>query len=114
MRHPTDPGRPYVLWGHGEQPLPAGLPAVMSVRMLYLVDLSKLPLLTSAYLYPQGFAASGDTLITVHGKVGRRRYESMLVFHEGRGDENKSTLGVQWKVIAAPPLPRADAQLLPF
>ncbi|MEZ5962902.1 MAG: VCBS repeat-containing protein [Planctomycetota bacterium] len=114
MRHPTQPNRPWVLWGHTEfAPNPAQ-PQLASVRMLYLVDLSKLNLLTSAYLYPQGFAVSGDTLLTVHGKVGSVRYQSMLVFHEGRGDENKSTLGVQWKVIAAPPLPRADAQLLPF
>lgn len=114
MRHPTAPGRPWVLWANTDTAVSAASPLVTSVRMLYLVDLSKLPLLTSPYLYSQGLAVSGDTLVTVHGKVGRQRYQSMLVFHEGRGDENKSTLGVQWKVIAAPPLPRADAQLLPF
>jgi len=114
MRHPTAPNRPWVLWANASAALDPVQPLAASVRLLYLVDLSKLALLTSAYLYPQGFAVSGDTLLTVHGKAGRRRCESMLVFHEGRGDENKSTLGVQWKVIAAPPLPRADAQLLPF
>lgn len=113
MRHPTNPNRPWVLWAHAVAPM-APNPQMTSVRLLYLVDLSKLPLLTSAYLYPQGLAVSGDTLLTVHGKVGQRRYESLLVYHEGRGDENKSTLGVQWRVIAAPPLPSADAQLLPF
>lgn len=114
MRHPTQVTRPWVLWGHTVLPMPSNQPLAASVRLLYLVDLSKLPFLTSAYLYPQGFSVSGDTLVTVHGKLGQRRTESMLVFHEGRGDENRSTLGVQWKVIAAPPLPKADAQLLPF
>jgi hypothetical protein len=114
MRHPTQPNRPWVLWAHTVIPVPPNPPVTASVRLLYLVDLTRLHLLTSAYLYPQGFAVSGDTLLSIHGKVGQRRCESMLVFHEGRGDENRSTLGVQWRVIAAPPLPRADAQLLPF
>jgi hypothetical protein len=114
MRHPTNLNRPWVLWGHTTMPVAPGQTGA-SLRLLYLVDLSKLWLLTSAYLFqPQGFAVSGDTLLSVHGKAGQQRFESMLVFHEGRGDENKSTLGVHWKVIAAPPLPRADAQLLPF
>ncbi len=114
MRHPHQAARPWVLWGHAVLPVPVSQPITASVRLLYLVDLTKLQFLTSAYLYPQGFAVSGDTMLSVHGRVGQRRYQSMLVFHEGRGDENKSTLGVQWRVIAAPPLPRTDAQLLPF
>lgn len=115
MRQPNTVTRPWVLWAHTTIPMPANAPLFASIRLLYLVDLTKLPLLTNAYLYaPQGFTVSGDTLVTVHGKAGRQRFESSLVFHEGRGDENKSTLGVQWKVLAAPPVPKADAQLLPF
>lgn len=115
MRHPQDPARPWVLWARQTFPLADDLASeVLRVRLLYLVDRVRLPLLTNPYLYPGGIAVFGDTMVTVHAKTGTRRGESMLIHHEGRSDENKSTLGVQWKVMAAPPMPRTDAQLLPF
>ncbi len=115
MRHPQDPAHPWVLWARDVVPLAADRPVdTLSVRLIYLVDKTKVHLLTNARLYPGGYAVFGDTMLSVHGKRGKQRSESMLVYHEASGDENKSTLGVQWKVLAAPPMPKTDAQLLPF
>jgi hypothetical protein len=58
--------------------------------------------------------AGGPTVVTIHGKSGPRRFRSRLVQWDGQGDPQGSAIGVKWKLVAAPPLPTSDEQLLPW
>jgi hypothetical protein len=61
--------------------------------------------------------AFGDTVITVHGKAGPRRFASAHARWDGhglQGGPNGSAVGVRWNIVAAPPLPKSDQQLLPW
>jgi hypothetical protein len=58
--------------------------------------------------------AFGPTVLTVHGKRGPQRTASRLLRWDGEGDPNGSAVGVRWRLVTAPPLPKSDAQLLPW
>ena len=64
----------------------------------------------------QEITAFGNTVISVHGRSGPRRFRSTLVTWDGHGQNgpNGSAVGVRWNIIAAPPLPKSDQQLLPW
>lgn len=64
----------------------------------------------------QEITAFGNTVISVHGKSGPRRFRSTLVTWDGHGQNgpNGSAVGVRWNIVAAPPLPKSDQQLLPW
>lgn len=64
----------------------------------------------------QEITAFGNTVISVHGKSGPRRFRSTLVTWDGHGlnGPNGSAVGVRWNIVAAPPLPKSDQQLLPW
>ena len=56
----------------------------------------------------------GPTMITLHGKDGTRRFESRLLDFDGNGGGSGSEVGITWDVVAAPPQPERDADLLPW
>jgi hypothetical protein len=66
------------------------------------------------FRFPDGITAGGDALLSVHLKSGAQRYESVLLHHDGKHDPNKSAIGVQWHVQAAPPKADMDTELLPW
>ncbi len=57
--------------------------------------------------------AVGETIVSIHPKSGTRRYESVSIQWDDQGPHG-SAVGVQWRIVAAPPLPKADADLLPW
>ncbi|MCC6781597.1 MAG: VCBS repeat-containing protein [Planctomycetes bacterium] len=64
----------------------------------------------------QEITAFGNTVISVHGKAGPRRFRATLATWDGHGQNgpNGSAVGVRWNIVAAPPLPKSDQQLLPW
>ncbi|MFO1055098.1 MAG: VCBS repeat-containing protein [Planctomycetota bacterium] len=60
--------------------------------------------------------AFGNTSISVHGKSATLRFASALASWDGHGQNGPhgSAVGVRWNVVAPPPLPRSDQQLLPW
>jgi len=58
--------------------------------------------------------AGGPTLISMHGKNGTRRFASRMLFFDGNGGGSGSEVGITWDVVAAPPQPERDADLLPW
>jgi hypothetical protein len=66
------------------------------------------------YLFTDGITAGGETLLSFHAKSGPRRGESLFVHHDPGGDGNKSGLGVNWDLRAAPPVPGARDEVLPW
>ncbi|MBK8976378.1 MAG: VCBS repeat-containing protein [Planctomycetes bacterium] len=56
----------------------------------------------------------GDTILTIHAKQGPKRFASVVLRWDGDQGPNGSAVGVRWRVVAAPPLPKADADLLPW
>lgn len=58
--------------------------------------------------------AGGPTLMSIHGKDGSRRYQSRLIFFDGNGGGQGSEVGIEWDLVAAPPQPDKDEDLLPW
>ncbi|MHC5064503.1 MAG: hypothetical protein ACYTG5_11090 [Planctomycetota bacterium] len=58
--------------------------------------------------------AGGPTLLSIHGKDGTRRYQSRLIFFDGNGGGQGSEVGIEWDLVAAPPQPDKDEDLLPW
>ncbi len=61
-----------------------------------------------------GLIAAGPTMITIHGKNGTQRFRSQLIQQDGKGGHQGSGTAVKWRLVAAPPMPTADSELLPW
>lgn len=66
------------------------------------------------YALPGGITAGGETLLSVHAKVGPKRFGASLLHHDPGGDGNKSGIGVKWDLSAAPPAPGTNDDPLPW
>jgi hypothetical protein len=64
--------------------------------------------------WPGNLTCGGESFLTLHAKAGTRRFASALLHWEGPHGGNGSAIGVRWKLLAAPPLPDLDADLLPW
>jgi hypothetical protein len=114
---PGGNGEPFY-WGRMRLPVDPATRTV-EVPVYYLVDQTEAQLRVffnnrGPHEFTPGIRAVGDTLLTLHAKLGPTRFESLLVFHEKDPHEHRSTLGVQWRVLAAPPLPKTDREWLPW
>lgn len=66
------------------------------------------------FLFQNGITTGGETVLSIHAKIGPRRFQSTFLHHDPGGDGGKSAKGVKWTVRAAPPKPSVDQDLLPW
>jgi hypothetical protein len=105
----------YILWGRLLVP-PDPLTNTASFTVYSLIDRSAIQnMIWANQRYKgAGLTTGGDALLSIHCKQGPRRYQSLLLHHDGGGEGNKSAVGVKWRVREAPPKADMDTQLLPW
>jgi len=87
-----------------------------SFSMYFQTNKQKLPAMISQAQpnqFQNGLTAGGEALLSIHAKLGPKRFESLAAFQKGGGG-SKSAKGVQWAVKPAPPKPSLDDELLPW
>ena len=116
MEDPATPGR-YLAWGRAVLEIKPTQPTC-SLLLYYQRDPARIVEVKNAgpYVRPGGITCAGDVFVSVHAKQkgGPRRFEAAYLHHQLGGEEQKSALGVQWKVQATPPLSAMDQELLPW